>query len=137
MRVAVKEPTAERSLSGLSSSSTLVTKITLPEIELMDSNLPLNITVPISRQQVPIGNSASPEKLTRSLVVRDHAAGTGVATGLSSSPVSRSRNDPEPLALESKIKFFLTPARMKVTRQRPARFVSDEPGAGAGACAAC
>src|SRR5439155_23392965 len=97
MRLAMKEPLAERSLSGLSSSSTLVTKTTLPEIELMDSNLPLNITVPISRQQVPIGNSASPEKLIRSLVVRDHTAGSAVTTGWSPGAVSKSKKDPEPL----------------------------------------
>ena len=68
-------------------------------------------------------NSISLVKLTRSLVVCDHAAGRGVVMGFSSGPTSRSRRDPEPLACASKIKFF-SPilGRLNLTCQRPTRF---------------
>lgn len=122
-RVAVKLPTAERNPLKFSSSTVLPTKIALPDRELVESSLALKINVPISRQQVPRGNSISLVKLTRSLVVCDHAAGRGVVMGFLSGPASRSRMDPEPLACASKIKFFSPiPGRLNLTCQRPARF---------------
>src|SRR5882672_4461991 len=100
----------------------LVTKINVPEMELLEINLPLNIIVPISRQHVPSGNSASPEKLTRSLVNCDHAAAAGAAAGLSSGPVSKSKNEALPLEAVTSTRFFSRPPRVNFTRQRPARF---------------
>src|SRR5688572_24095556 len=73
--VAVNVPTIERNLNGLSSSSTLVTNTSIPEIVFAELNRPLNIIVPTSRQHVPIGNSVSPEKLTRSFVSWDQTPG--------------------------------------------------------------
>src|SRR5690349_17516098 len=108
---------------GFSSSSVLATKITLPETELPELNLPLKINVPISRQQVPIANSTSAEKLTRSLVVCAHAAGCGEASRLPSGPVSSNRKEPAPWGCESNIRFFsLLPAKVNRTRQSPIRF---------------
>jgi hypothetical protein len=122
-RVAVKRPTVERNPLKFSSSIVLPTKIVLPDMELVESNLPLKINVPISQQQVPSGNSISLVKLTRLLVVCDHAAGRGVVMSFLSGPASRSRMEPEPLACASKIKFFpSTPGRLNLTCQRPARF---------------
>ena len=123
-RVALKVPIIERNLYGLSSSSMLVTKSNFPEMELSESNLPLKTKVPISRQQVPSGISASPEKLTRSFVVCDQAAARGVGTGLSSGPVSRRWNDPAPLAFDSSIKFLGNPPMINITRQRPVNRVA-------------
>src|ERR1051325_7986378 len=116
-RLATNVPTSERNLNALSSSSTLVTNINLPEIVLLEANLPLKIIVPTSRQQVPMGSSASPEKLTRSFVSSDQTAGTVI--GLSSAAVSRSLKEPEPLSFVWKIKFFLSPVISNVTCQRP------------------
>src|SRR5882672_1987861 len=98
MRVAVKVPSIERNPTGFSSSTELPTKIAFPEIVLSEVNLPLRINVPISRQHVPMGNSTSPEKFTRSSVASDQAADRGSATDFPSGPVSRSRIEPEPLA---------------------------------------
>lgn len=89
-RVAVKLPTVERNPLKFSSSMVHPTKIALPDMELVESNLPLNISVPISRQQVPSWNSTSPEKLIRLFVVSDHTAGRGAATDLLAGPASRS-----------------------------------------------
>ena len=75
IRVAVKLPSIERNPLKFSWSSALLTKIAFPEMVLFELNLPLKIKVPTSLQQVPIGNSTSPEKFTRSLVVCDQAAG--------------------------------------------------------------
>src|SRR5215510_8654194 len=109
----------------------LVTKINVPLIESSDSNLPLNINVPNSRQQVPSGNSTSPEKLTRLFVNSVHPAGTGSGTGLLSGPVSSNENDPAPFAFGSNIKlFFSSPLRAKLTCHRPVNF----PLAGGAAC---
>src|SRR6185369_11585696 len=81
------------------------------------------IKVPISRQQVPSGNSVSPEKLTRLLVNCDHTAGAGSGTGLSSGPVSSNINEPAFFSFGSKIKCFsASPISENVTRQRPVSF---------------
>ena len=116
-RVAVKVPSIERYPLKFSSSMVLLIKIALPEMELWEANLPLNIKVPISRQQVPIGNSISPEKFMRSFVVCDQAAGRGAATGLPSGSVSRGKKEPAPLACASNTRFFSpTPERSEERR---------------------
>ena len=105
---------------GFSSSVVLATKITLPESLVFDSNVPLKIRVPNSRQQSPIGNSTSAEKLNRSLVVSAQAAGCVVVSGLESGAVSSSRKDPDPLVFASKTRFFSSfPANLNLTFQRP------------------
>src|SRR6266498_5098643 len=106
MRVAVKGPTVERKPLKFSSSSVIPMKIVLPAIVSLEVSLPLKTKVPISQQQVPSGSSTSPEKLTRLLVVSDHAADTGNAAGLLFGPASSSRKEPAPLASASNIRFF-------------------------------
>ena len=64
--MAEKVPMVERNLYGLSSSSVLVTKINLPEMELGETLFALKINVPFSRQQVPIGSSTLLETLSLS-----------------------------------------------------------------------
>src|SRR5215213_5422829 len=125
MRVAVNVPIMARKPIGFSSSSVLPTKITLPDSELSEANLPLKICVPVSLQHVPIGNSTSPEKPTRSFVVCSHAAGRGDVSGLESAAVSSSKKVPAPFACASRIRFIsVRPANVNFTRQRPVRSFS-------------
>src|ERR1041384_1637268 len=101
------------------------TKITLPVSEPFAPNLPLKIKVPVSRQQVPIGNSTSPEKPTRSLVVCSQAAVRGAASGFESGAVSSNKKVTEPPDFASRIKFIsLRPAKVNFTCQRPVSWIS-------------
>src|SRR4029079_9372670 len=90
-------------------------------MELLESNLPLKFMVPISRQQVPSGSSACPVKLTRSLLRRVQTAGCGVFTGLSSTSVSSSKNEPTFPARAMSIRFLFQPVMVNLTRQHPGK----------------
>jgi hypothetical protein len=67
-------------------------------MELLEMNLPLKISVPISLQHVPSGSSVSPEMLVRALDNWDHTAGSGVGTGMSPGAVSKKSKDAVPPA---------------------------------------
>lgn len=83
LRVAVNVPVSELNPLKFSSSVVVLTKIAFPAMAFAELDVPFKINVPTSRQQVPFGNSTSPEKFIRPFETGDHTAGTPSTTDLS------------------------------------------------------
>src|SRR5262249_14031373 len=103
--VAVNSPVLITKPVGLPVSGVLVTKIVFPTIIPFESTSPLKINVPVSRQQLPIGNCTSPEKVINVRVILSQTAGV-VIFGGSQLVLPRNRNVPRLFGLTTNLRLF-------------------------------